>query len=83
MIVVETVGGPSNSNFEETYYGPSVGGGIELHMNKRKNYFNFELLYPIRDSQYENDLDMLKATGVQFEVEPIPITFSVGYHIGL
>lgn len=84
VIVVETTGGfGGNTVFEETYYGPSVGGGIELHMNKRKNYFNFELLYPIRDPQYDKDLDMLKASGVQFEFEPLPISISIGYHIGL
>jgi len=81
VIVVESNG--FGDSFKETYYGPSVGGGIELHMSNRKNYFNFELLLPFRDPQYQKDLDNLKAAGVSFDMEPLPITFSVGFHMGL
>lgn len=81
VIFVENIG--YGNAFKEIYLGPTVGGGIELHMSNRKNYFNFELLIPFRDDQYQKDLDDLKSLGVTFEAEPLPIGISVGFHIGL
>ncbi|MFN9329028.1 MAG: hypothetical protein ACK576_07085 [Cyclobacteriaceae bacterium] len=66
----------------EIYYGPSFGAGVQFKSRKNpKNFFNMELLVPMRPSEYENDLNALKSIGIQF-TEPLPVSFSFGYHIG-
>ena len=69
--------------FQKTYYGATTGFGIELKSRSNANFWNFELLLPFRDPAYQEELDALKDSGVTFAFEPLPITFSVGYHFGL
>ncbi len=70
--------------FAETYYGVSTGIGIELKSkNQSKNFWNFELLVPFRDPAFQDDLDDLKNIGADFSVEPLPFSFSIGYHFGM
>jgi Outer membrane protein beta-barrel domain len=65
-----------------TYYGPTVGAGLELKLGGSKTFLNFELLVPFRKSQYQKDIDALKASGAT--VSPvIPIGLSVGFHFRL
>jgi len=64
----------------ETYYGPTFGGGIELKSGRNdKSFWNFELLVPIRSSEFNDDLDNWKM--LADVTEPLPIAFSIGYHI--
>ena len=75
-----------NSQYEKqynkTFYGPSAGFGLEQRGSKNgKNYFNIELLYLARSKKFkeyktklENDL------GAEFFI--LPVSLSVGYHIG-
>lgn len=72
-----------NIDFEETYYGTTLGFGIELKSRNQPNFWNFGILLPFRDPDYQNTLDALKASGVEFDSEPWPIGISVGYHFGL
>lgn len=63
------------------YYGPSFGGGFQIKSKRNPiNFFNFELLIPIRPASYENDLNFYKSQGVSF-TDPLPVSFSFGYHI--
>lgn len=73
----------SDGNTEaETYYGFSLGAGIELKSRKNeKNFWNFELLIPFRSSEFHDDLDTLKDIGYDV-TDPWPINFSIGYHFG-
>jgi hypothetical protein len=72
------------SQYNKTYYGSSVGGGIHLNTRNNQNFINIELFVPFRSSDYSSDLKALKnnssITGIR---EPLPITFSIGYHIRL
>ena len=64
-----------------SYYGPTFGGGIELSSKKNeKNFWNFELLVPFRDAQFQKDIDYWKSIGASI-TSPLPITISIGYHI--
>lgn len=69
------------SKYDKIYYGPSFTLGLEIRSSKLKNYFNAELLLPIRSDSYENDLKTLKNDPlIKMSSEPTPIGFSLGYH---
>ena len=66
----------------KSYYGPSFGGGIQIKSKRNpKNFWNIELLLPIRPSEFEDDQNFYKSQGVEFN-DPLPVSFSLGYHIG-
>jgi hypothetical protein len=70
------------SESSSTYYGPSFCFGVELK-NRRNanNYWNIELVLPIRSSEFGDEIDRLKAIGYNV-TEPLPISISIGYHFG-
>lgn len=64
------------------YYGPSFGGGIQIKSKRNsKNFWNVELLLPVRPSEFEDDQNFYKNMGVEM-TSPLPVSFSIGYHIG-
>ena len=70
-------------SFEETYYGPTFGIGLEFRP-QRKGYWNIELLVPIRSKDYHDDMDAIKNDpNIELKSEPLPIGISVGYHFWL
>jgi hypothetical protein len=75
VIVIE---GLSERN--KTYFGPSLGGGIELRMRNR-NFWNFGLLFPFRSAEFRDDFDDLKNNPSIEITEPLPVQISVGYHL--
>jgi hypothetical protein len=69
-------------DFSKTYYGPSFGLGLEFHgKRKAENFFNLEVLVPIRDSEFHDTLDDLKDLGADVN-NVLPFTISIGYHFG-
>lgn len=79
VIVVEGA-----DQYDKTYYGLSIGGGLEVNTKKSGNYWSFEVLYPFRSSEYEDDWDALKNDpSIEITSEPLPITFSVGFHFSI
>lgn len=71
--------------FNRTYYGPSVGFGLEMHQARRKkNYFNLEVLVPFRSSEFNDDWDFLENDPrIDVTSAAWPVVISVGYHFGL
>ncbi len=72
----------NSSSYNNIYFGPSIGGGIEMRFGKSKrNGLNIDLFLPFRSEEYQSDLNNIKnnpsITDIQ---EPLPITISVGYH---
>lgn len=69
---------------DETYYGPSFSVGVEVKSRKKSNnnFWNFELVIPIRPSEFQDDINRLKNSGYEIS-EPLPIAFSIGYHFGM
>ncbi len=65
-----------------TYYGVSIGGGYQLHVGNKGNYWNWELLIPIRNSNFHDDYDTLQKIGAK-PGDFLPVTFSVGFHFKL
>jgi len=70
-------------NFKEAYTGPSFGIGMLLKSNKKNgNYWDFGIILPIRNSDYQDDLDELESIGVDF-TKPFPILVNIGFNINL
>jgi hypothetical protein len=69
--------------FSETYYGPSMGFGVELHGRRKPlNFFSLELLVPFRSSQFNDDLDAIQSNPFIDMNDLWPVTISFGYHWG-
>jgi hypothetical protein len=69
------------SQYNKVYYGPTFGGGIELHFSNRQKFMNFGLLIPLRSQTFYDDVDALKNNpAIQDVSEPIPFGISIGYH---
>jgi hypothetical protein len=76
VIVVEGA-----SQYNKTYYGPSITVGLEYH-SRVNTYFNLELLLPFRPQQFTDDWNALTKNGaVQVKNNPLPLAFSIGYHL--
>lgn len=69
----------SDFKSKTTYYGPTVGAGLEIKPGKTMNsFFSVELLLPFRPKAYHNAVDALRVIG--YEVRALPIGISIGYH---
>ena len=78
VIVIENA-----SRYNKTYYGPSFGFGMEFIKRFGNNFWNIELLAPLRSTHYEDDLRNIKNNPqIRLDSEPPPFAFSVGYHFG-
>ena len=66
--------------FKKLYYGITFGGGLLLHSRNGQNYWNFGLLIPIRDPEFQNQITSFQNQGIDMSDVP-PIGISVGYHI--
>ncbi|HEY6956793.1 MAG TPA: hypothetical protein VI385_16190 [Flavisolibacter sp.] len=66
-----------------TYYGPSFGAGCEFLDRNGKNKFLLELFFPVRNSDFHNKYDELKAQGVDFNPDILPVTFTIGYNFSV
>lgn len=81
VIVVE-----GTDQYNKTYNGVSISGGIELNMRKSKNYWSFEMTVAFWSKAYRDDWEALKNNpGVVIDEGyiPIPIDISVGYHFNI
>ena len=70
--------------YNKTYFGPTIGGGIQINTRNNQNFINIELLVPFRSSEFDADVKSLKNNSsiTDFQ-DPLPIAFSFGYHIRL
>jgi hypothetical protein len=75
VIVVRGAG-----QYDKTYYGPSLGLGIEAHSRNGQNFFTVELFLPFRPAEFDRDIDALQANPFIQISKPLPFTFSFGYH---
>jgi hypothetical protein len=70
--------------YNKTYYGPSWNLGLEFWSRRNKSFFNFELIVPIRSSEYHKDIKDLKNNqNITFSNVPLPFGISIGYHFSL
>ncbi len=70
--------------YSKTYYGPSVGAGLDWKVGRAPNKLFFAVYFPFRSEQYQKDLDALKSNPmIKFDNEPLPIAISIGFQFGL
>jgi hypothetical protein len=70
--------------YNKVYYGPTFGGGIELHFRSNQNFMNFGLLVPLRSQKFYDDWDVVKSLpGITNVSDPLPFGISIGYHFKL
>ena len=75
VLIVQTT-----TESKTTYYGPSVGVGMNYTLAKsEKSFLSLELLLPIRPSSYKNVVDTLKSLDYDIK-DQRPILLSIGYH---
>ncbi len=62
-----------------TYFGFSAGVGVEFKL-KEKSFLSAELLVPFRPQSYKDAVDDLES--MEYDIkDPLPVAFSVGYHL--
>jgi hypothetical protein len=66
--------------YNKTYNGPSFGGGIELHKKHGNDFWNFELIIPVRSQEFKDDLKALQNNAAIEVPDLLPFTIGVGYH---
>jgi hypothetical protein len=71
--------------YDQIYYGPSVGLGVENHNRQNvENFWRFELIIPARPSEFTEDLEALKKNPlIDMRSEPPPFAISIACHFGL
>ncbi|MFL3663349.1 MAG: hypothetical protein ACJ04Q_05050 [Flavobacteriales bacterium] len=71
------------TEFNKSFKGISVGGGLDIYFGRKKNgYWTFALLLPVDKSKQENYMDYLKQRyGARFSSNNPPILISIGYKI--
>ena len=62
-----------------TFYGFSVGPGIQLRLTE-KTFLSAEILLPFRPEAYKDAIDDFESIGYEIK-EPLPVAFCIGYHI--
>ena len=68
---------------KKIYYGPSAGFGLEIKSKRNKGvHTNIELLLPARPAAFQTDINQYRSMGVVIS-DPLPVSISIGYHIGL
>ncbi len=71
-----------NPQYDKLFYGPSLGFGIDIRSRKPSSsgYLSIALMIPIRNSDAQNYIDLLKTQyGASFDSNLPPIGFSIGY----
>jgi hypothetical protein len=80
-VVTVTVNDQHVTDMDRTFYGATFGAGAELKRSRgRKNFWNFELLVPIRSKEF-NDYKSELERNFNATFSALPIAFSIGYHI--
>jgi hypothetical protein len=67
--------------YNKTYYGPTIGAGMEIHSGNGQNFFTIELLVPFRPQEFHDALQELKNNPSIEITGPWPVAFSFGYHM--
>jgi hypothetical protein len=71
-----------NPQYDKLFYGPTLGFGIDIRSRKPSSsgYLSIALMIPIRNSDAQNYIDLLKTEyGASFSTNLPPIGLSIGY----
>jgi hypothetical protein len=71
------------TQLNKIFYGPSLGFGfLSKRRNNPSNYWQFELVLPIRSGEADSYINGLRNMGVSIG-SLSPVAFSIGYNFGL
>jgi hypothetical protein len=76
---VEAVAVTHDPQYNKIFYGPTVGGGIDIGPTTGKGYLSLAIFVPFRSPDVQNYIDELRASGVTINNNLVPVTFSIGY----
>ncbi len=81
VILVEGVG---TEDLSESYTGLSFGAGFKINsLSKEGSYWDIGLIVPLRSSDYQDDVDVIKNNPAIDFTEAWPILIVVGYNFSL
>ena len=72
-----------DDEFENIYFGPTFGGGIDLESKSGNLYYNFSVLFPIKSGEFKRDREQIEldpASSNNF-AHPISINLGVNFKI--
>ncbi len=69
-------------DFKEIYYGPSFGAGINIK-NRKENYWQFSLLFPVRSKEFRDTWDAIVNNPYIETSTLLPFTITAGYNFNL
>lgn len=69
--------------YQNTYYGLSIGPGIKLNSRRHEGrYWDLGLLLPFRSANFKNDFEAIDNNpSITVESKPFPVQIFVGYNI--
>jgi hypothetical protein len=82
-IKIKSFGFSGSDLHRKTYYGVSVGGGVDVKFGSKGSKATFLLLVPFRSDSFKRDYDGLKDAGFEFKPDISPIAFSVGCNFAI
>lgn len=72
------------SEYDQLYFGPTFGIGLEFHKRSSDNFWRVEFLLPLRPTAFQDDMDALKKNPtIEITSEPPPFGISGGFHFWL
>lgn len=75
VLIVDAIAKESKT----TYFGFSTGLGVEFRL-KEKSFLCAEVLVPFRPQIYKDAVDDLESINYKIK-DPLPVAFSIGYHL--
>ncbi len=75
VLIVEAI----DMKTKTTYFGFSTGVGVKFKL-KEKSFLGAEVLVPFRPQAYKDAVDDLESINFKIK-DPLPVGFSIGYHI--
>ena len=64
----------------KTYYGLSMGAGIDIRSRGSNNKISLAILIPFRDPDFQKTFDEYERLGYKFNQKPWPIAISIGFN---
>jgi hypothetical protein len=64
----------------KTYYGFSVGLGVEFKLGQHRNKLSLSAYYPLRNRQFQDDYDAIKNNPALEVSDMSPITYEIGFN---
>lgn len=72
-----------DKQYNKTFYGSTLGAGIELWNRKRINFLHLQLLVPIRSFEFNKSIEAINKIENGEKYNDLPLSISLGFHFGI